>query len=142
MSGSSWSGKRRIPNAPPAAEWAPARNGTICSRTFGRWVASTSASSCACITAGAPIGRRNTASSTTAHSWTGSGLWRMRWRRLRPEVGLKPAGQHVAVAVPPAGGIGLPGQREQALALLDVVHPVEREQVGHVTLLEAHPAEL
>ena len=61
---------------------------------------------------------------------------------LQPEIGLEPVGQHVAVAVPPSGRVGLPGQGEQPLPLVGVDLAVEREQILDVALLEAHPPEL
>jgi hypothetical protein len=67
--------------------------------------------------------------------------------RLEPEVGGEPGRRHVAVPVPPAGVVGLPGQREQGGALAVLPDAVEGEQVGDVALLEAdaaqlHPADL
>jgi hypothetical protein len=43
--------------------------------------------------------------------------------------------------VPPAGVVGLAGQRQQPRALLLVVQPVQAEQVLDVALLETDPAE-
>ncbi len=63
-------------------------------------------------------------------------------RLLKAEVGLEPRGQHVAVGVPPARRVGLPGQGEQVLPFGAVTDPVEAEQVRHVALLEAGPAQL
>ena len=58
---------------------------------------------------------------------------------LQPEVVLEPVGHHIAVVVPPAGRVGLPGQREHGLALGLLDHAVEGEQVGHIAQLETGP---
>ena len=62
--------------------------------------------------------------------------------RLQPQVRLEPVGQDVVVLRPPAGAVGLPGERQQADPLLIIGHAVQGEQVGHVPLLEANPAVL
>src|SRR6185437_6069679 len=44
--------------------------------------------------------------------------------------------------MPPAGLVGLPDHLEECLALPGVCHSVHGEQVDHVPLLEADPAQL
>ncbi len=61
---------------------------------------------------------------------------------LQPDVGLEPAGQHVAEVVPPAGDAGVPGQPQGGGAFGVVGDAVEREQVLHVAGLETDPAQL
>ncbi len=61
---------------------------------------------------------------------------------LETEVHLEPVGQDVAVAVPPSGLVGLPGHGQERHSFRFADNAVQGEQVGDVTLLEAHPAEL
>jgi hypothetical protein len=61
---------------------------------------------------------------------------------FQADVGLQPRRDEVGVLVPPAGRVGLAGERQQRLAVLVVGDLVEREQVGHVAQLEAAAAEL
>ncbi|GAA0949164.1 hypothetical protein GCM10009554_47480 [Kribbella koreensis] len=63
-------------------------------------------------------------------------------RRLEPEVGVEPAGQYVAEAVPPAGVVRIARKSKQPLALFGVVDAVQREQVADVAFLETDPAQL
>src|SRR6266511_1826963 len=70
-----------------------------------------------------------------------------RRRLLQPEVRLEPARQNVAVALPPARGVGLARQRQQGCPLVLMDDAVQGEQVGDVAFLEAdspqfHPADL
>jgi hypothetical protein len=65
-----------------------------------------------------------------------------RRRSLQTQVGLEPAGQHVAVMLPPPGRVGLLRQRQQRRTFLFVRHAVQRQQVRDIALLEADPAQL
>src|SRR5262249_32630568 len=57
------------------------------------------------------------------------------------EVILKPR-VHIAERLPPTRRVRLPQQRQHLLALLDVLDPVQSEQIGDVALLEPDPAQL
>jgi hypothetical protein len=70
-------------NAPPAAACPPVSNGMTCSRTFGIADAASSASICSRSTARPPIGRRSTASSSTAHSFGAPSRCSTCWRVMR-----------------------------------------------------------
>lgn len=61
---------------------------------------------------------------------------------FQAEVHLEPAGQDVAVPVPPAGGVGLLRELQQRGPLVRVGDAVQGQQVGDVALLEADAAEL
>ena len=58
---------------------------------------------------------------------------------FQAEVGLEPAGRDVAVAGPPAGGVGLPDQGQDLVAGGGVGDAVEGEQVGDVAFFEPGP---
>ena len=58
---------------------------------------------------------------------------------LQAQIRLEPLREDVVVLGPPAGRVGLPGQREHARPHLLVGHAVEGEQVLDVPLLEPHP---
>ena len=60
--------------------------------------------------------------------------------RLQAKVGVQPVVQDIAVVRPPARGVRLPGERQHSGPLLLIGDAVHGEQVGHVPLLEAHPA--
>src|SRR4029453_3698801 len=62
--------------------------------------------------------------------------------RLQVHVGPEPRRQHVAVVLPPAGRVGLPGQGEEVGHLLGVGDLVEAQQVDDIALLEADLAVL
>jgi hypothetical protein len=60
---------------------------------------------------------------------------------FQAEVGLEPVRDDVAVLVPPAGHVGLPGQGQQRSSLLVVGDAVEGEQPCHVGFSEADSSE-
>jgi hypothetical protein len=58
------------------------------------------------------------------------------------QIVLEPSVEHVAIGVPPARRVRLPGERQESLPLNRVVDAVQREQIGDVAFLKADPAQL